>query len=113
MIIAHLLTGPLMVIISALYVKYPPKEINSLYGYRTTLSMKNQDIWQEGNRYNALFLLRLSWGVCALQLIGISTLESGIDILPAGVFLVVGLLYSIRNTEQHLKSIFNQNGHRL
>ena len=29
-----------------------PKKINSWYGYRTTLSMKNQETWDEGNKYS-------------------------------------------------------------
>ncbi|MTK12016.1 MAG: SdpI family protein, partial [Clostridiaceae bacterium] len=29
-----------------------PKQINSWYGYRTTLSMKNQETWDEGNKYS-------------------------------------------------------------
>lgn len=33
--------------------KYPPKKINSLYGYRTSASMKNQETWDFAQRKSA------------------------------------------------------------
>ncbi|WP_429311932.1 SdpI family protein [Paenibacillus mucilaginosus] len=39
--------------------KFPPKEINALYGYRTFRSMKSQELWSEGNRYSAYLATRL------------------------------------------------------
>tara|TARA_B110000467_G_scaffold150755_1_gene158501 strand:+ start:1491 stop:1832 length:342 start_codon:yes stop_codon:yes gene_type:complete len=113
MIIAHLLTGPLMLVISYLYIKQPPKKVNALYGYRTSFSMKNEETWKEGNRYNAQFLFKLSLGICTVQIIGYLLLDSGFDILTAVVFLVAGLLYSIRKTEKHLHSVFDKEGKRL
>ncbi|MFF2912422.1 SdpI family protein [Paenibacillus sp. NPDC057934] len=38
--------------------KKPPKKINSLYGYRTKRSMKNQLLWDEANRYSAELMIR-------------------------------------------------------
>ncbi|WP_268051132.1 SdpI family protein [Clostridium ganghwense] len=34
-----------------LFMKKPPKEINSTFGYRTTMSSKNKDTWNFAHRY--------------------------------------------------------------
>ncbi|WP_448607436.1 SdpI family protein [Paenimyroides ceti] len=39
---------------------FPPKKINSLYGYRTTNSMKNQKNWDFAQKYSTKFMLLLS-----------------------------------------------------
>ncbi len=48
-------------------LRYPPKKINSLYGYRTKNSMKSQQHWDFAQRYssikmNALGLIYLLMG---------------------------------------------------
>ena len=36
---------------------FPPKSINSLYGYRTKRSMADESQWREGNRFSALLMI--------------------------------------------------------
>ena len=50
------LTPVLMMIFGAVFVKYPPEDINNVYGYRTRRSMKDQQIWDFAQRH---------WGKCA------------------------------------------------
>jgi uncharacterized membrane protein len=52
-LIAHLITGPVLLSASSLMKLWPPKNINSFYGYRTPRSMKNQLAWKEANSYSA------------------------------------------------------------
>ena len=33
------------------FIKKAPKEINRLFGYRTSMSMKNRDTWEFAHRY--------------------------------------------------------------
>ena len=40
-----------ILIFGFIFIKRPPKNINYLYGYRTTMSMKNQDTWDFAHRY--------------------------------------------------------------
>lgn len=40
---------------------FPPKKINSFYGYRTPRSMKNQENWDFAQKYAGQ--LMLSWGL--------------------------------------------------
>jgi len=52
------LMPPLFILIVAIvYRIFLPKKINCYYGYRTKLSMKNQDTWNEANRFAANLLL--------------------------------------------------------
>ena len=100
------------------FIKNVPKEINEVFGYRTSMSMKNKDTWQFAHQYfgriwlvvgaimivpsmvTMLFVIGQSVGVigtfggilCAIQL----------------VFLVV----SIFPTEKALKDNFDQYGKR-
>lgn len=46
-----LLIPLIMIVLGFIYGKYPPKKINHISGYRTTMSMKNQDTWDFANRY--------------------------------------------------------------
>lgn len=39
---------------------FPPKKINSLYGYRTTNSMKSQQNWDFAQKYSTKLMLLLS-----------------------------------------------------
>ena len=42
-------TNGLLFLLSILFYQFPPKKINSLYGYRTVKAMQNQQIWDFAN----------------------------------------------------------------
>lgn len=50
----------LYTIIAFIFYRYPPKEINLFYGYRTKRSMANPEIWKVSNEYSALFMLKMA-----------------------------------------------------
>jgi uncharacterized membrane protein len=53
-----LTTNGLLFLISILFWKFPPKKINSIYGYRTYKAMQNQEIWTFANAtFNKIFLI--------------------------------------------------------
>lgn len=47
------LVGGVFVVTGFIMLKFPPKKINYLYGYRTSASMKNQDQWDFAQSYAA------------------------------------------------------------
>ncbi|XBP84260.1 SdpI family protein [Bacillus velezensis] len=49
--------GLLMAAAGILVTFFPPKSINSLYGYRTKRSMADESQWKEGNRFSALLMI--------------------------------------------------------
>jgi uncharacterized membrane protein len=109
----HLLIGPLMLVISLIFLYNPPKKINLNYGYRTSMSMKNQDTWQEANKRSKYMMLLVSSLTCILQLIGIVfNIDQETTILYAIVFLVAGLIIGIIVIEKQLKAIFDKDGNR-
>ena len=111
--ITHLLIGPLLLVLSFIFLYFPPKTINPLYGHRTTLSMKNQDTWNEANRRSSLMMILVSAATCILQLFGIVFhYDSGNTILTATIFLVVGLVVGILVVEKQLRSVFDKEGNR-
>jgi uncharacterized membrane protein len=40
-----------------LFKIFPPKKINSIYGYRTTTSMKNQEAWDIAQKIGAINMI--------------------------------------------------------
>ena len=51
------LSGIIFIITGFVMFKFPPKNINMLYGYRTTRSMKNQEQWDFSQKYSAKLLI--------------------------------------------------------
>jgi len=49
-----------LLVISFVFVKFPPKKINHFYGYRTRRSMTNQEIWKVANEYSAKFMVKIT-----------------------------------------------------
>ena len=112
-VIGHLLLGPLMLLISYIFAKYPPKKINDLYGYRTKRSMCNQDCWDFANRYSIRLIWKISLLTCVVQAIGVIILDEGVALLTATIVLVTTLIYSVYLTEKALKKTFDKEGNRL
>lgn len=90
---------------------FPPKRIGFVYGYRTNLSIKNQEIWNEAQRYsaNSFMILGLIYGAAGVVL---TELIGGIsEGWQVSVFLL-GVLWMIVFDELHLRRIFNRDGSR-
>ena len=111
--IGHLLIGPLMLLISYIFAKYPPKKINDLYGYRTKRSMRNQDSWDFANRYSIRLMWKISLLTCVVQVIGVILIDEGVALLTASIVLLATLIYSVYLTEKALKKTFDKEGNRL
>ena len=112
-IFLHLLIGPLMLVLSLIFFYFPPKKINLVYGNRTSMSMKNQDNWDEANKRSTHMMLLVSALTCILQLIGIVfNINQESTILYATIFLVAGLIIGVILIEKQLKTIFDKDGNR-
>jgi uncharacterized membrane protein len=121
MIFANWIAGPhligvIFILAGLIQKRYPPKEINSLYGYRTKISMKDQQNWEEGNSYSTKLIIKCGWvlviagGIitAGLMLVNISpelrTLIK-LGLMLAAAFGTVIILF--RRTEKHLKKTFS------
>ncbi|WP_461204921.1 SdpI family protein [Clostridium sp. DL1XJH146] len=97
-----------------LFMKKPPKEINSIFGYRTRMSSKNKDTWDFAHRYagRVWFISGIVTAVISTVLIFIlkdSVILEKI-VLPLYYLQLVVLLLVIPLTEIQLRKVFDKNG---
>ncbi len=118
MFFTELMTPLIMILFGRIMWKRCPKNINSIYGYRTNRSMKNTDTWKFAHEYVGKLWWRAGWItfiltiVVNLLLYGTSenTIGTAGSIL-VGIQLFV-LIASIYPTEKALKKNFDEEGKR-
>lgn len=69
LLIMELLIPFTMIGIGRSYMKKPPEKINSVTGYRTSMSMKNRTTWEFAHRYCGRI-----WYLCGILLLPISVI---------------------------------------
>lgn len=67
MLVMDLLIPLTMICFGNLFIKKPPKTINAIFGYRTSMSCKNQDTWNFAHKYCGKL-----WFVCGLVFVQIT-----------------------------------------
>ena len=104
-----ILTGPVFVIAGIIMVKFPPKKINSLYGYRTFSSMKSQDRWDFSQKYSARELIKFGFFLTLSSLIGlVFDLSENIGILIGLGFMLIAIISLIVKIENAIKLRFGK-----
>lgn len=100
------------------FLRKAPKEINAVFGYRTTMSMKNRDTWEFAHQYCGRIWVRCGYVLLPLSVLPL-LLALGRDVDTVGTvggficFLqLVPLIGSILPTERALKRTFDKNGIR-
>lgn len=119
MLIVDMTVPLIMIVFGILFLKKPPKNINELFGYRTTMSMKNIDTWDFAHKYCGRLWLRLGLALMPLSVIAmifvIGDEESAATAAVGSavcVVQIVALMVSIIPTENALKKTFDENGIR-
>lgn len=118
MLMSDLLVPLVMIGFGALFMFRPPRTINSLYVYRTRLSMKNEDTWAFAHRYAGRV-----WLIGGLILLPISVLAMlpviGRDEQTVGtwggivcILELIPLAASLIPTELALRRTFDDQGNR-
>ncbi len=102
------LTGLIFFFVALIMYYYPPKEINSLYGYRTSSSMKSQERWNFAQRFSSL---RMIEGGLFLMLFSFLKLAFAFSVdieMPISItaLIIVGI-YLLLTTERALKKNFS------
>lgn len=118
MLAVSLLIPLTMIFFGRHFMHHPPKDINSFYGYRTSMSMKSRETWDFAHMYFGklwfilgLVLLPLSL-IAMFFLLGKSVEATGnFSLVIMGVQLVF-LVVPIFPTERALKKNFDQFGFR-
>jgi uncharacterized membrane protein len=109
--------GVFLLIIGGIQYRYPPKKINDLYGYRTDTSKRNQETWDEAQRYSALLMIKSSIYVIVLGFIIAAILNlSPLSVEHRFAFTmplffagaVAPILIMLTKTEKHLTKKFGE-----
>lgn len=117
--LAMLLFIPLVMIgFGHRFLRGAPKKINYIYGYRTTMSMKNRDTWEFAHRYAGKIWWRTGWVTLVVTIIfmlflwGRDTDKIG---WYGGLFnlgQILPLVFGIYPTEKALRRTFDKDGNR-
>lgn len=105
------LVGVICMVLGFIFKVFPPRKINGIYGYRTKLSMKNQDTWNEAQKYSANTFVIFGFIYVSLQFV-LSYLIRNISIGYENIIILIGLVIMIILDEVHLKKVFNKDGSR-
>jgi uncharacterized membrane protein len=102
-------TNGLLFLISILFWKFPPKKINSIYGYKTPKATQNQQIWDYANSsFNKSLLIYA--GISFLAALAFVTfLKAELTWQPMA-FVFLSILVSIVKTEKGLTENFTEEG---
>jgi uncharacterized membrane protein len=101
------MSGPVYILVGILMWRYPPKKINSWYGYRTSRSMKSKEAWSFAQKYAAREMIR--WGILLTLLAPpglFITLGMAADLALGLILSTLFLALPIINTEKELKKRF-------
>lgn len=118
MMVIDLLIPITMVGFGKYFSKSAPKEINEVFGYRTSMSMKTKDTWEFAHHYCGRLWLKIGCIILVLSVI-VMLFVIGKDESVVGIFggilcgiQLVFLIGSIFPTERALKSNFDEHGNR-
>ena len=114
----NLLIPAIMLGAGKLFLKKAPKDINWIFGYRTTMSMKNEDTWYFAHRIAGAFWWKWGWITLAITVVAILLILNKSDEVVSAVgcilmFLqLIPVLAVIPHTEKALRSTFDKDGSR-
>jgi len=101
------ITGLCFLITGFLLGKYPPKKINSLYGYRTGSSMKSQERWDFAQKHSAKEMMLMGFILIIISFFGFWwEYEIIIETLAGTILILVSSLALIYRTERAIKNKF-------
>ena len=104
-----LTTNGLLFLLSIIFLKFPPKKINNLYGYRTYKAMLNQEIWDFANRvFNKNLLIYAGISFIA-GLLFASLIKVELTWQPM-LLVMLSIGVSILKTERALSDNFTEEG---
>ncbi len=115
-IIGPQLIGAITLFIGWIQKTWPPKKINNLYGYRTTSAMKNQETWDEANRYSAILMMKAGvvlviTGIIISAITNVVPMDKKIraiiTVMPCIAAGMASAIITMVKTEKHLAKTFN------
>ena len=118
MLLSSEMVPALMLLFGWIFRKHPPKNINNIYGYRTSMSMKNTDTWKFAHDHCGRLWWKLGWIMLipsfVVHIPFYHSSENTIGIVAAVLCTMqcVVLVFSVFPTEKALKRTFTEDGMR-
>ena len=99
--------GLIFIFAGLLMFYLPPKKINSLYGYRTNSSMKNQERWIFAQKFSAIEMLKLGSFLTLASLIALVTnLSKSLNLIVGLSLTLIGVAVLFIKVEKAIKKKF-------
>ena len=114
----NLLIPAIMLGAGKLFTKSAPQEINWVFGYRTAMSMKNNDTWAFAHKIAGAFWWKWGWFLLAVTAIAMLLLlgQSEEIVSTAGCVLMflqlIPVIAVIPHTEKAMRRAFDKDGNR-
>jgi uncharacterized membrane protein len=103
-VIPLFLVGLAFSIAAFITMKFPPKKINGIYGYRTSRSMKSQENWDIAQRYSSRLMLKQGLVVLAIAgLLNVLPLPEEVAAIISVALLILSVIVLFVQTEKKLK----------
>lgn len=103
------LVGIIFIAAGFLMLQFPPKKINSLYGYRTKSSMKNLERWDFAQKFSAKEMMKLGAFLMLTSLLAfITNFNNTINLIIGLSLTLVGLTILFVKVEKAIKVKFSK-----
>lgn len=118
MLIMDLLIPVVMIAFGKMFMHKTPRDINYIFGYRSSMSMKNKDTWAFAHKYCGRLWYVVGWILLPLSVIpflyilGKDTDAIGMVGMIVCVVQLLPLIGSIIPTGIALRKTFDENGNR-
>jgi len=102
-----ILTGLTFVIAGIIMIIIPAKKINSLYGYRTSSSMKSRERWDFSQKYAAQVLVKFGAILTLSSILGlVYDFSENISTIMGLGFMLIAVIFLILKIEKAIKIRF-------
>jgi len=98
------LCGLIFILTGIITYFFPPKKINSLYGYRTSRSMLNQKNWTFAQTYSSVQMIYI--GIVYLigsALFNLLSMDEVMRLIAGFAILILGVVYMFWKVEKAIK----------
>ncbi|MGY0374597.1 SdpI family protein [Clostridium sp. JNZ J1-5] len=116
--VINLMIPVTMLFFGIVFRKHGPKNINGIYGYRTSMSMKNKETWEFAHQYCGRLWIKLGLVMLIITIIAsalVFTFDDDVRGIIETVLVTtqtIILIASIFPVESALKKNFDKNGNR-
>lgn len=101
-----------MIIFGILWKSHPPKSINWAYGYRTSMSMKNNETWKFAHAHNAKIWRWVGIIWLIISIVVMFLFKDNYEVISIRITFIglAIMILSLIPTEMALRKRFDKNG---